>query len=281
VLHKAGLFSVIFINYFAQNLIMIRVAVAGAAGRMGRLIVQNVVNDEELQLVQAFDVREIGKDVGEIAGVGRVGVPILHANEMENVLDADVLVDFTTAEGAVENIRIASQKGVKLVVGTTGFTEEHWKKIEEYCSRVPAVISPNFSVGVNVFWKLVEFAIKFLKDYDIEILELHHKFKKDAPSGTALKTAEIIKQFVGDKKLVFGRSGVCPRQDEIGVFAIRGGDIVGEHTVFFIGMGERIEITHRALSRQAFASGAIKAVKWIANVDKPGIYGMDDVLGFR
>ncbi len=258
---------------------MTRVAVAGAAGRMGRLIVQNVVQDEELELAQAFDVREIGKDAGEIAGVGRVGVPITDAREMEKVLDADVLVDFTTAEAAVENIRVASQKGVKLVVGTTGFTEEHWKKIEEFCRNVPAVISPNFSVGVNIFWKLVEFAVQFLKDYDIEILEMHHRFKKDAPSGTALKAAEIIKKHLGDKKLVFGREGICPRGDEIGVFAIRGGDIVGEHTVFFIGMGERIEITHRALSRQAFASGAIKAVKWIATVDKPGIYGMNDVLG--
>ncbi len=258
---------------------MVRVAVAGAAGRMGRLIVQNVVQDEELKLVQAFDLREIGRDAGELAGMGRIGVPITDAKEMEEKLDADVLVDFTTAEGAVENIRIASQKGVKLVVGTTGFTEEHWKRIEEFCKNVPAVISPNFSVGVNIFWKLVEFAVQFLKDYDIEILEMHHRFKKDAPSGTALKAAEIIKKYLGDKKLVFGREGVCPRGDEIGVFAIRGGDIVGEHTVFFIGMGERIEITHRALSRQAFASGAIKAVKWIAKVDKPGIYGMNDVLG--
>ncbi len=258
---------------------MIRVAVAGAAGRMGRLIVQNVVQDEELELAQAFDVREIGRDAGEVAGVGRIGVPITDAREMENVLNADVLVDFTTAEAAVENIGVASQKGVKLVVGTTGFTEEHWKKIEEYCRNVPAVISPNFSVGVNIFWKLIESAVQFLKDYDIEILEMHHRFKKDAPSGTALKAAEIIKKHLGDRKLVFGREGVCPRGDEIGVFAIRGGDIVGEHTVFFIGMGERIEITHRALSRQAFASGAIKAVKWIAKVDKPGIYGMNDVLG--
>ncbi len=258
---------------------MVRVAVAGAAGRMGRLIVKNVVEDDELELVQAFDLREIGRDAGELAGIGRVGVPITDAREMEKLLDADVLVDFTVAEGAVENIRIASQKGVKLVVGTTGFTEEHWRRIEEYCRSVPAVISPNFSVGVNVFWKLLDFAVRFLKDYDVEILEMHHRFKKDAPSGTALKAAEIIRRHLGERRLVFGREGVCPRGDEIGVFAIRGGDVVGEHTVFFIGMGERIEITHRAWSRQAFASGAIKAVKWISNVDKPGIYGMDDVLG--
>ena len=258
----------------------IRVAVAGAVGRMGRLIVQNVVEDKSLELVQAFDIREFGRDAGELAGVGRVGVEITPADAMEDVLDADVLVDFTTAEGSVENIRCASQKGVKLVVGTTGFTEEHWEKIREYCSKVPAVISPNFSVGVNVFWKLVEFAVKFLSDYDVEILEIHHRFKRDAPSGTALKTADILRKLLGEKKLVFGREGICPRGDEIGVFAIRGGDVVGEHTVFFIGMGERIEVTHRALSRQAFASGAIRAVKWIADVDKPGIYGMVDVLGF-
>ncbi len=260
---------------------MVRVAVAGAAGRMGRLMVQNIVNDGELELVQAFDIREIGRDAGELAGVGRTDVKIIHARDMMDFLDAEVLVDFTTAEGAVENIRVASEKGVKLVVGTTGFTEDHWKKIREYCSRVPAVISPNFSIGVNVFWKLIEFAIRYLRDYDIEILEMHHRFKKDAPSGTALKMAEIIRNYLGDRELVFGRKGVCPRRDEIGVFAIRGGDIVGEHTIFFIGMGERIEIVHRALSRQAFANGAIRAIKWISKVDKPGIYSMDDVLGFK
>ena len=134
---------------------------------------------------------------------------------------------------------------------------------------------------MNIFWKLVEFASKFLKDYDVEILEIHHRFKKDAPSGTALKTAEIVQRVTGEKKIVFGREGNCPRGDEIGVLAIRGGDVVGEHTTFFIGMGERIEITHRAWSRQAFASGAIRAVKWIARVDKPGIYDMDYVLGFK
>ncbi len=260
---------------------MVRVAIAGAAGRMGRLIVKNVVEDDELELAQAFDIREIGRDAGEVAGVGRINVPIIYAREMKDVLNADVLVDFTTAEGAVENIRVASERGVKLVVGTTGFTQEHWEKIREYCKRVPAVISPNFSVGVNIFWKLVEFACKFLKDYDVEILEMHHRFKRDAPSGTALKTAEILKGVLGEKKIVFGREGICPRGDEIGVLALRGGDVVGEHTTFFIGMGERIEITHRAWSRQAFASGAIKAVKWIRNVDKPGIYDMDHVLGFK
>ena len=257
---------------------MIKVAVTGAAGRMGRLIVKNVVEDEELELVQAFDVVNVGKDAGELAGVGKIHVPITHASELELKLSSDVLVDFTTAEAAVNNICVAAKKGVKLVVGTTGFTEEHWKKIKD-CCRVPAVISPNFSVGVNVFWEIIRVAAKMLSNYDVEVLEMHHRFKKDAPSGTALKAVEIIREVIGDRETVTGRSGICPRSDEIGVFAIRGGDVVGEHTVFFIGMGERMEITHRAWSRQAFAGGAIKAVKWISKVEDPGIYGMRDVLG--
>lgn len=256
----------------------VKVAVTGAAGRMGKLIVKNVVEDEELELAQAFDVREVGRDAGELAGVGSVGVPIIHASELESKLNADVLVDFTAADAAVENICIAAKKGVKLVVGTTGFTDEHWKRIKECCS-VPAVISPNFSVGVNVFWEIIKKCAELLGSYDLEVLEIHHRFKKDAPSGTALKAVEILKEVVGEKKVVMGRNGICPREDEIGVFAIRGGDVVGEHTVFFIGMGERIEITHRAWSRQAFAGGAIKAVKWISKVEEPGIYGMKDVLG--
>ncbi len=257
---------------------MIRVAVTGAAGRMGRLIVKNVVEDGELELVQAFDVREIGKDAGEIAGCGKIGIAIEDSSELEDKLKADVLVDFTNADAAVRNICIASKKGVKLVVGTTGFTDEHWNKIKE-CCNVPAVISPNFSVGVNIFWELIKKAAELLKGYDVELVEMHHRFKKDAPSGTALKAVEIIKEVVGEKEVVTGRCGLCQRKDEIGVFAIRGGDVVGEHTVLFIGMGERVEITHRAWSRQAFAGGAIKAVKWISKIDEPKIYGMREVLG--
>ncbi len=256
----------------------VRVAVTGAAGRMGRLIVKNVVEDKELELAQAFDVREVGKDAGELAGVGKTGVKIEDASNLMEKLEADVLVDFTAADAAVNNICIASSKGVKLVVGTTGFTEEHWKKIRE-CCKVPAVISPNFSVGVNVFWELIRKCAELLGNYDLEVLEMHHRFKKDAPSGTALKAVEVLREVVGEKKIVTGREGICPREDEIGVFAIRGGDVVGEHTVYFIGMGERIEITHRAWSRQAFAGGAIKAVKWISKVEEPKIYGMKDVLG--
>jgi len=261
---------------------MIRVAVTGAAGRMGRLMVKNIIEDSETELVQAYDIREVGKDAGELAGIGKVGVQILDAREINKTLDSEVLVDFTTPEGAVENIKAASNKNVKLVVGTTGFNEEQKKIIEECAKKVPTVLTPNFSVGVNVFWKIVELAAKYFKDYDIEIYEIHHRFKKDAPSGTALKIANVIKEVLGeDREIIHGRQGLCPRGKEIAVMAIRGGDVVGEHTVLFLGMGERLEITHRAHSRQAFASGAMKAIKWVYNVVKPGLYTMDDVLGFR
>jgi len=259
---------------------MISVAIAGAAGRMGRLLIRNVVEDGELELKQAFDVTKVGEDAGEVAGLGRTGVII---SDNINELNSDVLIDFTIAEAAVKNIKVASEKGVKLVVGTTGFSEEEWGEIEA-AIKVPAVISPNFSVGVNLFWKTLEFVAPHLLDYDVEILEIHHRFKRDAPSGTAIKAANVIKKVFDEKgvkrELRFERSGISPRGDEIGVFGIRGGDVVGEHTVYFLGDGERLEITHRAGSRQAFALGAIKAVKWVAGVEKPGIYTMEDVLGF-
>jgi 4-hydroxy-tetrahydrodipicolinate reductase len=259
---------------------MISVAIAGAAGRMGKLLVKNVVEDEDLELKQVFDITRVGEDAGEIAGVGKTDVKI---SDNINELNSDVLIDFTIAEAAVKNIKVASEKGVKLVVGTTGFSDEQWKEIET-AIKVPAVISPNFSIGVNLFWKTLEFVTPYLLSYDVEILELHHRFKRDAPSGTAIKAANVIKKIFEEKgikrELRFERSGISPRGDEIGVFGIRGGDVVGEHTVFFLGDGERLEITHRAGSRQAFASGAIKAVKWIAGVDEPGIYTMDNVLGF-
>ncbi len=260
---------------------MIKVGVAGALGRMGSLIVRNVVEDNELELVRAFDIRDEGKDVGELTGIGKTGIKIQDGKEIENYLDdVDVLVDFTVAESAVRNIKASAERGVNLVVGTTGFSDSQWKEIEDSVKgKVAAVVSPNFSVGVNVFWKAVEFLAKYLAGYDVEIIEAHHRFKKDAPSGTALKTAEVIKNVLNDLKIVHGRSGITgERGNEIGMHAIRAGDIVGDHTVLFGSIGERIEITHRAHSRQAFASGAIRAVKFV--VDKPpGIYTMNDVLG--
>ncbi|MEM0351070.1 MAG: 4-hydroxy-tetrahydrodipicolinate reductase [Archaeoglobaceae archaeon] len=255
-----------------------KLAVAGSAGRMGRLVIKNAIK-EGLTIAQAFDIVEVGKDAGEIAGIGKIGVKI--ENDIEN-LNADVLIDFTNPEACLRNAKVASRKGVKLVIGTTGFSDSQRKELEEICRKVPSVISPNFSLGVNVFFKIVEFASSFLQDYDVEIFEIHHRHKKDAPSGTAIKIAEIIKRVMAEKgrelEIKFFRDG--KKGDEIGVFGIRGGDVVGEHTVLFFGEGERIELTHRATSRECFAKGALIAAKWISKVEEPGIYTMFDVLGF-
>ncbi|MCS7122071.1 MAG: 4-hydroxy-tetrahydrodipicolinate reductase [Archaeoglobaceae archaeon] len=251
-----------------------RIAIAGAAGRMGRLVIKKAI-EESLQISQAFDIVRVGEDAGEVAGIKKIGVPI--SNKIEE-LDSDILIDFTNPEAALKNAKVAASKKVKIVMGTTGFNELQRKELYETCSKVPSVVSPNFSVGVNVFFKIVEFAAKHLKDYDVEIVEIHHKHKRDSPSGTAIRLAEIINQVSKKRELKFFRLG--QRGDEIGIFGVRGGDVVGEHTVFFFGSGERIEIIHRATSRDAFAEGAIRAAKWIFKVEKPGIYTMFDVLGF-
>lgn len=253
-----------------------RLAVAGAAGRMGRLVVKHAVN-EGLTVSQAFDIVEVGKDAGELAGIGKIGVNI--EDEVER-LDADVLVDFTNPNACIRNAKVAAKKGVKLVIGTTGFSEAQKKELEEICNRVPAVISPNFSIGVNAFFRIVEFASSLLYDCDVEIFEIHHRMKKDAPSGTAIKTAEIVREILASKgkKLELKFCREAKRGEEIGVFGLRGGDVVGEHTVLFFGDGERVEITHRATSRDCFAKGAVIAVKWISGVSRPGIYSMLDVL---
>ena len=254
-----------------------RIAVHGAAGRMGKLVVKNAV-DEGLEVIQAFDVTRVGDDAGEVAGIGRIGVQISSSVEE---LSSDVVIDFSVPQATVKLLEACAEKGVKAVIGTTGFSEEQRKRIGELSRKVPVVLSPNFSVGVNVFWKALEVLAEKLSEYDMEILEIHHRFKRDAPSGTALKAGEILKEH-SKKSLsfVFGREGESLRKDdEVGIFAVRGGDVVGEHTVFFIGFGERIELTHRAWNREAFSRGAIKAARWIAEVDRPGLYSMKDVLG--
>lgn len=239
---------------------MIRVAVAGASGRMGKLIIQNVASADDMKLVAAFDVKGIGTDVGDV----RISdVKDIHRVLTETV--PGVLVDFTIAHAAVENVKSAAKHDVNIVVGTTGFTQEQHAEMEEAIDKkVAAVISPNFSVGVNVFWKIVTEAAGHLSDCDIEIVEAHHRHKKDAPSGTAIKTAKLIGKALG---------GV-----EIPIHSIRSGDIVGDHTVLYAGDGERMEIKHQAHSRQAFASGVMRGIRWVVNAKK-GIYSMDDVLG--
>ena len=206
-------------------------------------------------------------------------VPATRLDEFLKEKKPDVLVDFTVAAAAVENVRAAARNGVALVVGTTGFSPEQRETIRGAVEgNVPAVISSNFSVGVNIFWKLVREAARELGDYDIEVTEAHHRHKKDAPSGTAKTILEILDQELGDREKVYGRVGATERKNEIGVHVIRGGDIVGDHAVLFAGNFECIEISHRAYDRAVFAQGAVRAARWVVGRE-PRIYTMQDVLG--
>lgn len=262
---------------------MINAAVLGACGRMGSLIIENITCSTNMQLVAAFDIGNIGKDAGEFAHVGNLGIQISDVKDLETVLrktQADVLIDFTAAGATVVNAPIATRCGVNLIIGTTGLNPEQRAVIDEAIrkNQVRAVISPNYSVGVNVFFKIVREAAKYLADYDVEIIEAHHNQKKDAPSGTALRAADVISEALGGKEYVYGREGIAPRGKEIGIHAVRGGDITGDHTVLFVGNSERVEVRHMAHSRQIFAKGAVRAAEWVCGQD-PGIYSMDDVLG--
>lgn len=262
---------------------MINVAVLGACGRMGSLIVENVTNSTDMQLVAAFDINNFGRDAGEFAHVGNLGVQISDVKNLEAVLKkskANVLIDFTVAGATIVNAPMAARAGVNLIIGTTGLTLEQRAVIDDAIKegQVSAVISPNYSVGVNVFFKIIKEAAKYLADYDIEIIEAHHNQKKDAPSGTALRAADIISEALGGKEYVYGREGIAPRGKEIGIHGVRAGDITGDHTVLFAGNSERIEIKHMAHSRQIFAKGAVRAAEWVCK-QKPGIYSMDNVLG--
>ena len=262
----------------------INVAVTGACGRMGGMIIGNIITTDNMQLSAAFDIDNVGKDAGDMAHVGALGVPVSDASDIKTVLtrtNTDVLIDFTIAPATVVNAPAAAECGVNLIIGTTGFSEQQRTEIDNAIlkNNVAAVISPNYSVGVNVFFNILKEAARSLSDYDIEIIEAHHNQKKDAPSGTAIKAADVISETLGGKEYVYGRNGFSPRNKEIGIHAVRGGDIVGDHTVLFAGDGERIEIKHQAHSRQAFAVGAVKAAAWIYTA-KPGIYTMNDILGF-
>lgn len=273
---------------------MIKVAVCGACGQMGRRIIETVSTQEDMEVVAAIeapDSPQIGEDAGEIAGTSKIGVKVIGSDELEEELKetkADVLVDFTTAKAAVENVEVGAKAGVAIVVGTTGFSENQRSQMEKAIrdAEVPAVIAPNMSVGVNVFFKLAEQVAKLLKDYDVELVEAHHNKKLDAPSGTAIKAAEIVARATDrefDKVAKFGRpkGEIGERsKDEIGIHSIRAGDVAGEHVLIFAGPSERLELTHRAQSKQAFVSGIIKAIRFVMEEGSPGeIQGMQDVLG--
>jgi 4-hydroxy-tetrahydrodipicolinate reductase len=253
---------------------MIKVVVCGALGRMGGTVARLIHEATDLELVGGVDVR-----------AGTVfGAEVVPSNQMDAFLGKkkpEVLVDFTVAAAAVENVKAAARHGVAAVVGTTGFTphqrEEMRRAVE---ASVPAVITSNFSVGVNIFWFLVREAAKKLGDYDIEVIEAHHRNKKDAPSGTAKTILEILDSEVGTRPKLYGREGMMERGKEIGVHVVRGGDIVGEHSVLFAGNYECIDLTHRAYDRSVFAMGALRAIRWVGG-KSPGVYSMADVLNLH
>ena len=250
---------------------MTRVVVCGALGRMGTTVGRLVNDAPDLTLVGGIDVKP-----GNF-----FGVKVVESAAMDTLLTEvkpDVVIDFTVASAAVENIKRSARHGAALVVGTTGFSPEQRTDIAASIQgKVPAVISRNFSIGVNIFWQLIRNAASMLPEYDIEVLEAHHRYKKDAPSGTAKTILQILDEEVGERKKFYGREGMMERGREIGVHVIRGGDIVGDHTVLFAGNFETIELSHRAYDRSVFAQGALKAARWVAG-KKPGIYGMNDVL---
>ena len=262
----------------------IRAALVGACGRMGTGIVRKIMSTDGITVAAAFDLVRIGDDIGEVAGIGKIGVPVSDAKDLSTVLKeakVDVILDFTIAKATAVNAPIAAAAGVNLIIGTTGLTPEIIADIQKAVEEndVAAVQSTNYSIGVGVFIKLCREAARNLGlDYDVEIVEAHHNQKKDAPSGTALSTAEAISEELGGKEFVHGRQGLCPRGKEIGIHAVRGGDIVGDHTAMFIGNCERIEIKHQAHSREVFIAGAVLAAKWVCSQKKGKIYSMTDVL---
>lgn len=272
---------------------MIKVAVCGACGRMGQRIIRTVSEQDDMQVVAAIDkpkTPNAGKDVGEFAGIEKLDVEIVGANLIDETLsktEPDVLIDFTVAEAAAENVEAAAKASVPVIVGTTGFSEEQKGKMEKAIqeAKIPAVIASNMSLGVNVFFKLVEEAAEKLKDYDMELVEAHHNKKVDTPSGTALTAAKIAAEASGKELKDVARYGREKGElgerskDEIGIHSIRAGDIAGEHSFIFAGPSERLELVHRAQSRQAFVSGVIKAIRHVTTEGKPGkVQNMMDIL---
>ncbi|WP_409524752.1 4-hydroxy-tetrahydrodipicolinate reductase [Nitrincola sp. MINF-07-Sa-05] len=269
---------------------MIRVAVTGAAGRMGRTIIEAIQQADGVRLAAAIvepGSSLSGADAGELAGIGKLG--ILLSPSLEQVLDQfDVLIDFTSPEVSMGNVAFCAANGKQIVIGTTGLDDLQKERLRKASDKTAIVFAPNMSVGVNLCFKLLEIAATVLGDdagYDIEIIEAHHRHKVDAPSGTALRMGEVVADALGrDLKncAVYGRQGYTGArpEKEIGFETIRAGDIVGDHTVLFATEGERIEITHKASSRMTFAKGAVRAAAWLK--DKPvGLYDMQDVLGLR
>lgn len=267
----------------------LRVGITGAGGRMGRTLLEAIQQAGEQVILGAALEREgsalVDRDAGEVAGLGHAGVAI-GSDLMAALEQCDVLIDFTTTEASLRHVEACRERGVALVLGTTGFGNEALRSIEEAAGQIALCRSSNFSTGVNLCFKLLADAARALGDtVDIEIIEAHHRHKVDAPSGTALSMGQVVAEALGrslEADAVYHREGHTGARDrrEIGFSTIRGGDIVGDHTVLFAADGELVEISHRASSRMAFASGAVRAARWLAG--RPaGLYDMQDVLGLR
>ncbi|MTI15101.1 4-hydroxy-tetrahydrodipicolinate reductase [Sansalvadorimonas verongulae] len=267
---------------------MTRIAVAGAAGRMGKALVQAVHQDETTILTVATDrpgSTLIGADVGELAGMGRIGVAL--QDDLASAVDSfDVLIDFTSPESTMNHVAICKAAGKGIVIGTTGLNDDQKAALKEAGNSIPVVFAPNMSVGVNLIFKLLETAARVMgEESDIEIVEAHHRHKVDAPSGTALHMGEIIANTLGrdlNKCATYGREGYTGARDKdtIGFATIRGGDIVGEHNAMFIAEGERVEIGIRSASRATYANGAVRGAKWLSGKGK-GLFDMQDVLNLK
>lgn len=256
-----------------------KVAIAGAGGRMGRTLIEAVIADPALELALALDAAG-SPALGQPAGTLKIG------SDLAALSGADVLIDFTRPEGTLAHLDACLRHGKALVIGTTGFSDAQKTRIAQGARRIPIVQSPNFAIGVNVVFRLAQTAAAALgDDYDVEIVEAHHRHKVDAPSGTALKLGELVAEALGRdlaKVATHGRAGDTGERPAkaIGFHAIRGGDIVGEHTVIFAGAGERVEVTVRSQSRMTYAAGALRAAKWLRG-HAPGLYDMFDVLGLK
>jgi 4-hydroxy-tetrahydrodipicolinate reductase len=264
---------------------MTRIAVVGASGRMGRSLVEASQAQDGIELAAAIDragSEAVGRDAGELAGIGALGVPVV--DDLEKVAqDFDVLIDFTLPEATLVHAEFCRRYGRRMVIGTTGFSAEQRAELDAAAEDIALVWAPNMSVGVNLCLKLLDTAARVLGDeVDIEIVEAHHRHKVDAPSGTALRMGEVVAEALGrdlDECAVYGREGRTGARERktIGFETIRAGDIVGEHTVMFAGLGERVEIVHKASSRMTFANGALRAARWVMGRER-GRYDMQDVL---
>jgi 4-hydroxy-tetrahydrodipicolinate reductase len=264
----------------------VRAIVVGAAGKMGGRVIHIIQEHPAIKLFQAIerpDHPSIGKDIGEVVGIGKLGIPL--EGELRKG-GGDVIINFSNPQTSMESLEFAKEAGLAIVIGTTGLNAEQIERVKGISKNVRCVLSPNMSVGVNVMFRVVQEVAQVLgPEYDIEILEAHHRLKKDSPSGTAIKLGELIAKAIGrdfGRVGVYGRKGMVGERtkEEIGMQVVRAGDIIGEHTVLFGGVGERLEIIHRAHSRDNFARGAVRASLWVVNQPN-GLYDMQDVLGLR